>query len=198
MSIVRSVPTNAVDAPGNAVAHEPDTLLLAQIGARVREARAGRGMTRKLLATHSHISERYLAQLEAGLANPSLVLLSRLAEALGMRVTALLEARTPEAIEIGRITQILKQAPADALTALRARLAQEFGRDPGMRRDRIALIGLRGAGKSTLGTRLANSAYPSSNSTARSSARQGSACPRSFCSMVRPASGATSAAAWRQ
>lgn len=155
MSIIRSVPTNRVDAPGNAVAHEPDALLLAQIGVRVREARAGRGMTRKLLATHSHISERYLAQLEAGLANPSLVLLSRLAEALGMRVTALLEARTPEAIEIGRITQLLKRAPADTLTALRARLAQEFGRDPGMRRDRIALIGLRGAGKSTLGTRLA-------------------------------------------
>lgn len=129
--------------------------MLARIGARVREARAGRGMTRKLLATHAQISERYLAQLEAGLANPSILVLSKLAEALGMDVTELLEARRPEALEIGLITQLLKRAPAGALGAIRARLTQELGRDGDARRERIALVGLRGAGKTTLGTRLA-------------------------------------------
>lgn len=129
--------------------------MLARIGARVREARAGRGMTRKLLATHAQISERYLAQLEAGLANPSILVLSKLAEALGMDVTELLEARRPEALEIGLITQLLKRAPAGALGAIRVRLTQELGRDGDARRERIALVGLRGAGKTTLGTRLA-------------------------------------------
>jgi len=136
-------------------AHELEAALLARIGARVREARAGRGMTRKLLASQSQVSERYLAQLEAGHANPSVVVLSKLADALGMDVADLLERRTPEAIEIGLIAQLLKRAPAGTLGAIRARLTQELGRDGDARRERIALVGLRGAGKTTLGTRLA-------------------------------------------
>ncbi|MGE3775189.1 MAG: helix-turn-helix transcriptional regulator [Gammaproteobacteria bacterium] len=155
MSTVRSEPTPLAPVPSIDPGHEAEAAMLARIGARVRETRAGRGMTRKLLATHSQISERYLAQLEAGLANPSIVVLSKLAEALGMDIADLLEARRPEAIEIGLITQLLKRAPAGTLDAIRTRLTQELGRDGDARRGRIALVGLRGAGKTTLGTRLA-------------------------------------------
>lgn len=136
-------------------APDGEAALLARIGERVREARASRGMTRKLLAAHSQVSERYLAQLEGGSANPSVVVLSKLAEALGMSIPELFEARTPEAVEIGLITRLLRRAPASLLGDIRIRLTHELGRDDAARRARIALVGLRGAGKTTLGTRLA-------------------------------------------
>lgn len=134
---------------------EAEANLLTRIGARVREGRARRGMTRKLLAVHSQVSERYLAQLEAGAANPSVVVLSKLAEALGMDIADLLAPRTAQSAEIGLITHLLHRAPTGALATLRAQLMQAWGRDDAARRERIALIGLRGAGKTTLGTRLA-------------------------------------------
>lgn len=136
-------------------APDGEAALLARIGERVREARLSRGMTRKLLAAHSQVSERYLAQLEGGSANPSVVVLSKLAEALGMSIPELFEARTPEAVEIGLITRLLRRAPASLLGDIRIRLTHELGRDDAARRARIALVGLRGAGKTTLGTRLA-------------------------------------------
>ena len=135
--------------------HEAEAALLGRIGGRVRHARASRGMTRKLLAAQSQVSERYLAQLEAGDANPSVVVLSKLAEALGMPITELLEPPSADAPELALILQLLKRLPGPALGAVRARLTQELGRDDGARRDRIALVGLRGAGKTTLGRRLA-------------------------------------------
>lgn len=155
MSTTRAEPSVVTPEAEAALAHEAEAALLARIGARVREARASRGMTRKLLAAHSQISERYLAQLEGGAANPSVVVLSKLAEALGMDIPALLEPRTPDAVELGLITRLLKRAPAGALGAIRSRLTQELGRDDDVRRARIALVGLRGAGKTTLGARLA-------------------------------------------
>ncbi len=136
-------------------APDGEAALLARIGERVREARASRGMTRKLLAAHSQVSERYLAQLEGGSANPSVLVLSKLAEALGMSILALFEARTPEAVEIDLITRLLRRAPALVLADIRIRLTHELGRDDAARRARVALVGLRGAGKTTLGTRLA-------------------------------------------
>ncbi len=155
MSTARAEPNVVTPEAEAPLAHEAEAALLARIGARVREARASRGMTRKLLAAHSQISERYLAQLEGGAANPSVVVLSKLAEALGMDIPALLEPRTPDAVELGLITRLLKRAPAGALGAIRSRLTQELGRDDDVRRARIALVGLRGAGKTTLGARLA-------------------------------------------
>jgi XRE family aerobic/anaerobic benzoate catabolism transcriptional regulator len=101
------------------------------------------------------VSERYLAQLEGGSANPSVLVLSKLAEALGMSILALFEARTPEAVEIDLITRLLRRAPALVLADIRIRLTHELGRDDAARRARVALVGLRGAGKTTLGTRLA-------------------------------------------
>jgi len=147
--------TDWAELTPSAPATDGEAALLARIGERVREARASRGMTRKLLAAHSQVSERYLAQLEGGSANPSVVVLSKLAEALGMSIPELFEARTPEAVEIGLITRLLRRAPAPLLGDIRIRLTHELGRDDAARRARIALVGLRGAGKTTLGTRLA-------------------------------------------
>ena len=67
-----------------------DEAFLARLGARVRAARAARGMTRKILARDSGVSERYLAQLEAGRGNVSVLVLQRVADAMAMRADLLL------------------------------------------------------------------------------------------------------------
>ncbi len=97
-----------------------ESAFLGQLGIRVRRARSKAGMTRRALSQRSGVSERYLAQLEAGDGNGSILLIRRVAVALG----------------------------ADLLELI----GQHF--DAG-RRGRIALVGLRGAGKSTLGAALA-------------------------------------------
>ena len=96
---------------------------LAQLGERVRAWRNGRAMTRKALAAESGVSERYLAQLEAGRGNISVLLLRKVAQAMDVAVESL-----------------VRESP---------------DREPARRR--IALLGLRGAGKSTLGAKLAAS-----------------------------------------
>ncbi|MSQ67151.1 MAG: helix-turn-helix domain-containing protein [Gammaproteobacteria bacterium] len=127
------------------------------IGTRVREARARRGMTRKLLATHSQVSERYVAQLEAGQANPSVLVLLKLAQALDLPLTELLREAAAEPPELLLLIELLRRQPRAALRELRQDLTQKLGRADDQRRPRIALLGLRGAGKSSLGSRLARS-----------------------------------------
>src|SRR5688500_4800563 len=97
-----------------------DSVYLGRLGERVRAWRTEQGMTRRALAAASGVSERYLAQLEAGRGNISVLLLRRVARAMSVPVEHLVrEEATP-------------------------------------RSARIALIGLRGAGKSTLGAKLAH------------------------------------------
>src|SRR5437879_10367578 len=81
----------APEAEYTAPPSEEKRSYLRQLGDRVREARARRGMTRKILAQDSHVSERYLAQLEAGQGNISILLLRELAEALDLKLTALVD-----------------------------------------------------------------------------------------------------------
>jgi len=107
-----------VNAPLSHVQQE--AAYLARLGARVRAWRAERGTTRKVLAAASGVSERYLAQLEAGEGNISVLLLRKVARAMEVPVEALVREH-----------------------------------DAAPRRSRIALLGLRGAGKSTLGAKLA-------------------------------------------
>jgi XRE family aerobic/anaerobic benzoate catabolism transcriptional regulator len=111
-------------------------------------------MTRKSLAREAAVSERYLAQLEAGEGNMSIVLLRRVAAALGSR---LIEVLDPDDSSVERriISRLLDSVPAHRLEDLTFRLMREFGKEEGARRGRVALIGLRGAGKSTLGQKLA-------------------------------------------
>jgi XRE family aerobic/anaerobic benzoate catabolism transcriptional regulator len=129
---------------------------LLRLGDRVKELRARRGMTRRILARDSGVSERYLAQLESGAGNISIVLLRALARALDVPLDSIVRDGPEAALEIAEVNALLgRLAPSEVIEA-RKMLTARFGApDGGLRLGRIALIGLRGAGKSTLGKRLA-------------------------------------------
>lgn len=132
-----------------------DDEFLATLGARVRGLRERRGMARKVLAREADVSERYLAQLEAGEGNISIVLLRRVAAALGASLVELLSDGTQDTPERRMIQRLLESLPAQRLEETMFRLMRELGAQEAVRRQRMALIGLRGAGKSTLGEMLA-------------------------------------------
>jgi XRE family aerobic/anaerobic benzoate catabolism transcriptional regulator len=126
------------------------------LGERVRQTRARRGMTRKLLARDSQVSERYLAQLETGHGNISILLLRDIAKALDIPIEALVLEGSEPPVDLVHTTEFLRRLPAAELAEARRLLVQHLGGvDLQARRGRIALIGLRGAGKSTLGALLA-------------------------------------------
>ena len=129
---------------------------LRALGERIREARARRGMTRKILARDSEVSERYLAQLEAGQGNISIALLRQVAQAMGLPLTDLVREEPDRPVELTLLIQTLSRLSTKELAQARRLLSETFGAAvESERRHRIALIGLRGAGKSTLGARLA-------------------------------------------
>jgi XRE family aerobic/anaerobic benzoate catabolism transcriptional regulator len=130
---------------------------LRQLAERVRTTRNRRGMSRRALARHARVSERYLAQLEAGQGNCSIVLLRRIARAMGVPVAELVDDRPERPVENVLLNQFLDRLSPQELRDARELLLERFGGPLGsLRRDRIALIGLRGGGKSTLGSMLAN------------------------------------------
>lgn len=128
---------------------------LSQLGARVRQARERRGLTRKALAESSAVSERHLAGLEAGHGNISILLLRQVAVSLGMPLAELLQEEVAPAVDLKLIMEALQRLPKQRLARVRAQLLRDHGDDPARRSGRIALVGLRGAGKSTLGAALA-------------------------------------------
>jgi len=123
------------------------------LGERVRDARARHGMTRKMLAHDCGVSERYLAQLESGRGNLSIVLLRRVAAAIDVPLAELVSEELPP-VEYAFVAERLRRLTSAELTEAATILAKRFG-DQAAREERIALIGLRGAGKSTLGMMLA-------------------------------------------
>lgn len=130
-----------------------DEEFLGMLGKVVRQTREQRGMARKVLAEAADVSERYLAQLESGDGNVSVILLRRVAAALNMRITRLLgDEASPRRAQLNSLVDSL---PEQRLEEVMNRLMNDFGTDENVRRKRIALIGLRGAGKSTLGSALA-------------------------------------------
>jgi XRE family transcriptional regulator, aerobic/anaerobic benzoate catabolism transcriptional regulator len=133
-----------------------NTAFLATIGHEVRKNRAKRGMTRRQLAQASQTSERYLAQIESGVGNPSVSVLRAIAQALDLPCAALLPEAGARTAALGAILDLLAQVPEAELPALakeiETRVALPGSADRGRR---IALVGLRGAGKSTLGRMLA-------------------------------------------
>lgn len=132
-----------------------DEEFLRAFGERIRGERARRGMSRKLLADHAGISERYLTQLESGKGNVSIVLLRHIAAALGVPLSRLLEEE-PVAPEMTLVRQFLSRLSPAQLREAYASLAAWFAADAKLSRaHRIALVGLRGAGKTTLGAKLA-------------------------------------------
>jgi XRE family aerobic/anaerobic benzoate catabolism transcriptional regulator len=118
----------------------------AAIGGLLRFARAKRGMTRRQLAAQSDTSERYLAQIEAGQGNPSVIVLKAIAEALDVPIVELLP-RSNGRSDVNRWLPPAEPPGFTELTGDRADYTADRAR-------RIALVGLRGAGKSTLGRKL--------------------------------------------
>jgi XRE family transcriptional regulator, aerobic/anaerobic benzoate catabolism transcriptional regulator len=121
---------------------------------RLRALRARAGFTRKQLSAAAHASERYLAHIEAGTGNPSIEMLISIADALDISVAELLPMGGERTAATSEAAQMLRRLPAARLDAAVAWLGQPMSGSEGKAR-RIALIGLRGAGKSSLGAGLA-------------------------------------------
>lgn len=142
-------------APLDTDARKP---LLATLGERVRLLRARRGLTRKATALAADVSERHLANLEYGIGNASILVLHQVASALQCSLAELLGDVTTTSPEWLLIREQLEHRDEAELRRARLALAELFGTggDPRARQRRLALIGLRGAGKSTLGRLLAD------------------------------------------
>jgi XRE family transcriptional regulator, aerobic/anaerobic benzoate catabolism transcriptional regulator len=134
---------------------DSDSLFLQTLGERVRKERAQKNMTRKTLAENSDVSERYVAQLESGLGNISILLLRQIATALNLNVIDLLQPADEKSRELLLTQQLLASLPEAKLALLRKKIMRDINQSEDKPRERIALIGLRGAGKSTLGALLA-------------------------------------------
>jgi XRE family aerobic/anaerobic benzoate catabolism transcriptional regulator len=132
---------------------------LIRLGARVRDFRNRRSMTRKILSQQSNVSERHLAQLETGEGNISVLLLRRVAAVLGVSLEELFalnnQPTRPNSAQKQSLLRFIERLPNHRLEEAAARLMRDFGPEQDLRLARIALIGLRGAGKSTLGSKLA-------------------------------------------
>lgn len=137
-------------------AAEAERTYLELVGKRVRALRSRRGMTRKQLAKDSRVSERYLAQLEGGVGNVSILLLRQIAQALGAGPEELVPEAAEKPVESRMVEQLVNRLSPEEVIEAYAILMRRFGfvRHE-LRRRRLALIGLRGAGKSTLGRLLA-------------------------------------------
>ena len=153
-----SEPAEASLPSSEAEAKEP---FLAALGERAKALRARRGLTRKALARATGVSERHLANLEYGVGNASILVLLQVAQALQCSLAELIGDFTTQSPEWLMLREALR--PCDEATLRRVRVAASdlIGAapprhdEPPLRSSRIALIGLRGAGKSTLGRMLA-------------------------------------------
>ena len=147
------MPSTLLHLPFDAERHDaperggPKNPILAALGERVRERRARRGMTRRALAQAADVSERHLANLEYGVGNASILVLQQVAQALQCPLAELTGDVTTSTPEWLMLRELLGTGGANA--AARAGAARR------RRSERVALIGLRGAGKSTLGAMLA-------------------------------------------
>src|SRR5262247_901797 len=142
--------------PPAAPEREDHRAFVAAIGRVVRLSRAKRGMTRRQLAQASGASERYLAQIEGGQGNPSVIILASIARALDVPIIELIPRSNGRTAAMAQILDVLGRVPVAELPALAELIERRAGGDAAVDRGRrIALIGLRGAGKSTLGRRLA-------------------------------------------
>jgi len=133
-----------------------DAAFAAEIGRMVRLGRAKRGLSRRLLAQASGTSERYLAQIESGAGNPSVLVLRAIADALEMPMFELLPQTGGVAAPYARIIDLLGRVPPSDLAAIADSIERQIAHIAAADRGRrIGLVGLRGAGKSTLGKLLA-------------------------------------------
>ena len=144
--------------PEIVVEDERDPFLVA-LGERVRSLRARKGLTRRDLSRASDVSERHLASLEGGVGNASVLILRQIAQALDSQIDELIGEETLNSPEWLLIRDLLRHRSDDELRRARVALSELYGeaQSHSAKSRRIALIGLRGAGKSSLGQRLAES-----------------------------------------
>jgi XRE family transcriptional regulator, aerobic/anaerobic benzoate catabolism transcriptional regulator len=129
---------------------------LSELGREVRRGRAKRGMTRRQLAQASQTSERYLAQIESGAGNPSVTVLRAIAQALDIPAANLLGQPVAHNGARTALLDLVARLPDQSLAELSQLIEARFlPSEHADRARRIALVGLRGAGKSTLGRMLA-------------------------------------------
>ena len=140
-----------VNFQGEVVA-EPIDAFIGRVGVRVRQVRQRKGTTRRSLSERSGVSQRYLAQLENGDGNISIGLLYRVAEALNHRVEWHVGADDPRGSETERFAEAYASAPLSVRQKIQEILTAAV--PARVRRLRIGVIGLRGAGNSTLGSRV--------------------------------------------
>ena len=139
----------------------PKHPFLAGLGERIRALRARRGMTRKALAAAAQISERHLANLEYGAGNPSILVLLQVTQALDCSLAEALGDQTTRSPEWLMIRGLLEHTDESSLHRVRKAIGQVLAmphpeaQENRPHKSRIALVGLRGAGKSTLGQLLA-------------------------------------------
>ena len=131
---------------------------LESLGERVRTLRSRKGMTRKAVAIAADVSERHLANLEYGMGNVSVLVLLQVAQALQCSLAELLGDISTSSPEWLLIRELLSKRSEADLRRARVQLTDLFGEGGSQqdRANRVALIGLRGAGKTTLGQRLAD------------------------------------------
>ena len=151
----REAANTAVRLVAGATAVDKNPFLVA-LGKRVGALRARRGLTRKAVAIAADVSERHLANLEYGLGNASILVLLQVAGALQCSLAEIIGDRTTTSPEWLMIRELLEQRDDATLKRVRIAIGEMLGtRGNALRSPRIALIGLRGAGKSSLGQLLA-------------------------------------------
>jgi XRE family aerobic/anaerobic benzoate catabolism transcriptional regulator len=155
-STIVHVPGKTPGAEG--IEGEDKNPFLVALGERVRNLRARRGLTRKAVALAADVSERHLANLEYGIGNVSVLVLLQVAGALHCSLAELLGDVTTSSPEWLLIRELLEHRQEPELRRARIALGELFGTGGAhaARSQRIALVGLRGAGKSTLGQMLAD------------------------------------------
>jgi XRE family aerobic/anaerobic benzoate catabolism transcriptional regulator len=147
---------NPLDTREPSETGQADAAFAAEIGRMVRLGRAKRGMSRRQLAEESATSERYLAQIESGAGNPSILVMRAIADALAMPIVELLPRAGGASAAYTRVIDALSRLPRSDLPAIADLIERRLDRDVDSDRGRrVALVGLRGAGKSTLGQMLA-------------------------------------------
>jgi XRE family transcriptional regulator, aerobic/anaerobic benzoate catabolism transcriptional regulator len=147
---------NASSAASHATADQrSDSEYLELLGNNVRAARARRRLTRKALAAKSGVSERFLAQLESGAGNASVLVLRQIARALDLPLHSMLTDQSDQSPDLEHTLNFLCSLNSESISRARDLLAQHFSNHSQSRNNRVALIGLRGAGKSTIGNLMA-------------------------------------------
>ena len=161
-STILQAPENPqVDGEAEGEAEEAKNPFLVALGERARALRSRRGMTRKALAVAADVSERHLANLEYGVGNVSVLVLLDVARALQCSLAELLGDVTTSSPEWLMLRELLENRDESTLHRVRVAVGEMLGTGGAnashgrKRSQQVALIGLRGAGKSTLGAMLA-------------------------------------------